>query len=73
MTRRLEPCPFCDADDATLVHQQRKVRCTQCGADGPVGETAAQGERLWNVRATPRSRTVERRRFEPRTLRSLLD
>ena len=52
MTRTLIPCPFCGSQQAKLSYPQRCVKCVECGMSGPIGETAEQGARLWNQRAT---------------------
>ncbi len=50
MQRTLIPCPFCASQLAKLHYRSRCVKCEECGAEGPIGETAEQGARLWNNR-----------------------
>jgi len=49
----LLPCPFCGGERMDLRRDGslRWVACETCGADGPVGDSFEEVERLWNERA----------------------
>lgn len=53
---RLEPCPFCSSRQLTVEHhstgtgQHHYVNCTNCGADGPGGESRGEAITRWNRR-----------------------
>ena len=65
-TEALEPCRFCEDDDAELTHvlvgalkgKNWMVQCRTCGASGPVKPTRERAITAWNTR-TPCPRTVE--------------
>jgi len=58
----IDPCPFCgsktpDISTTTVGYHTEDyvVRCTQCGAHGPVGGlTWGEAVDLWNTRTAPR-------------------
>ncbi|AOM39662.1 Lar family restriction alleviation protein [Xenorhabdus hominickii] len=54
-TNKLKPCPFCNSEHAEMNSYSDDtwffVQCTDCNANGPEEDTAANAEIAWNWRA----------------------
>ncbi len=49
---QLRPCPFCnDGGDVWQPAPNQVIRCSQCGAEGPIGKTDEEIVSRWNSRA----------------------
>lgn len=54
MSEKLEPCPFCGADEASVEvidYHFYGVQCYCCKATGPTEETKEEAIAEWNRRA----------------------
>ncbi|MDE9446874.1 Lar family restriction alleviation protein [Xenorhabdus bovienii] len=55
MTDKFKPCPFCNSVCTEMNSHSDDiwffVQCTDCNADGPEEDTAANAEIAWNRRA----------------------
>lgn len=50
----LRECPFCECTESCVVTSgthEYFINCFSCGAEGPVGKTEDEANRLWNTRA----------------------
>lgn len=50
MSEELKPCPFCGGSADYCETTVWWLRCDDCGADAPSGETKESADRLWNFR-----------------------
>ncbi|MDE9495499.1 Lar family restriction alleviation protein [Xenorhabdus bovienii] len=55
MTDKLKPCPFCNSEHIEMNSHSEDTwffaQCTDCNADGPEEDTAANAKIAWNQRA----------------------
>lgn len=48
-----EPCPFCNATHLSLHgHTKYWLQCNTCLATGPIADSEASAEVVWNLRGT---------------------
>lgn len=68
----LRECPFCKSAQVVYAYRQRGmpcwvyfVRCQNCDAHGPEGESDSEARELWNQREGPKVTTVNEAQIDP--------